>query len=189
LGPDLDERNDSLQDFLQFFRQEAPTVLQAGYEALGAIPPLRIPVEDVTLMLDTSISRIVSEWHSGRNGSCCLQTGLQNTPEPCLPLPSTINIAYNNNIAARAIAQQRVNSPISFPEPTARDSATGTGYFAPPPPFNPYGGPHIVSTSNANLSEDPSYLMVNAGSASPTKTPLIPPSLDWDWNQLLKDLE
>lgn len=31
--------NDHLQDYLQYFRRKAPSVLQAGYEALDVTPP------------------------------------------------------------------------------------------------------------------------------------------------------
>jgi hypothetical protein len=183
-GADLDDIKDGLHDFLQFFRREAPPILQASYEALHITPPSFIPVNDITLMLDTAISRILSHWTDNRNAPRALQTGFQHPSLPD-PLPVTSNDAMTRFIREDAIKPHFVNPGISVAPPVPENSTIGVSYFVSPPPLNPFDEPRIVDTSNEDLTEDPYYNPADAGSMNFTKASPISLPLEWDWDEIL----
>ena len=187
----MDDMNDSLQDFFHFFRREGPAALLAGFEALGAAPPPpHILVEDITQMLETSISCIISNWNNARSGSNGLQTVPQHIHSPGTLPPNTNNIA--DGISTHSRLPQFLNPATSTAHATTPNASIGgSSSGSSSAPFETPSVPHILITSDENNTVDetnvdePFYSLDDEETADFTKLPSFLPPLEWDsnWDQ------
>jgi hypothetical protein len=187
LVPDMDDVNDNLQDFFHFFRHEGPAALLAGFEAIGASPPSHIAVEDVTQMLETSISCIFSNWNNARSGSNVPQAVPQHMHIPGAFPSVTISVA--DAISARARLPQTFHpvAGTAHAMTMTPNASTGGSSLASSPPFEIYPLLQIAVTSSENYVDEPSYFLDDGEAVDFTKILTIPQPLVWNWDQVFAE--
>lgn len=131
-------------------------------------------------MLDTAITRIISEWNNARSGSEDSQAGLHYTPVARCPPPITSNMVdVSRTLSSMPHA---LHSLINITNPIAANSVISPGYIASSQHLGTYIRPQEIDIFDESLPDYPSYILNSTENAVLTKSPdmLFPSNSNWD---------